>query len=81
MTIQSDWNCYCNNVLVDFGDLELTEIHLGLLRHAFFCGASVTYADAMSAAKRGTGAETMMAIRDELERFMAERSDGSISVH
>ena len=80
MSIQSDWRVYCNNVLVDF-DAMLTEDHVSLLRHAFFCGASVTYADAMQAAKRGTAVETMLAIRAELDLFLAERNDSSFSLH
>ncbi len=82
MTIQQDWVGYRNNLIMDFGD-QLTEVHLTLLRHAFFCGASVTYANVLCSAREGaaSAAEAMTAIRDELELFMAERHDDSIRLH
>jgi hypothetical protein len=79
MSIQSDWSVFRRSVLVDF--VSLTEDDLSLLRHAFFCGASVTYADAMTAAQQGTAAETMILIGHELDMFMAERNNTSIRLH
>ena len=81
MSIQSSWVGYRHHALMDFGG-QLTDDYLGLLRHAFFCGAAVTYEDVLSSAKAGTAEAMMLAIRDELAGFMEERhGDNSVSVH
>lgn len=80
MPIQQEWLQYCANVLMPFGE-ELTAVDLGLLRHAFFCGASSTYGACSYAGRVGSSVETLNAIRQELEFFMQERSDVSIALH